>query len=608
MRIPILFLFLPSAGWAGAAMPERPLRHSDVVFMGGAGKEAYEAYAATVVDWGGHAWGEGDKPESEFRARVKLAQDLGIQYNAGIGMLTEFGGMVKSCAEYERAVCRNFDGQAIKVPWLWDQKVDGQIGKNFWFCSNSALYQAYLRDLTARAMAGEPDGYHIDDYGGTTGTLWSGGCFCESCTTLFAAYLKEKLPPERRQALGIPTLEGFDYAKFLRSKGVRDNADYVKRHGSLPLDAEFRTFHTTSAGAVVRRLQDHAVQLRGQPLARSVNGSPPGVQALVVRPHVDHYSCEIGMGAPGAEWNGVPTKELTTSAAFVYKCASMAGRSIAGTADGHSWAYVNEKQAVRLCRYWIAEAYAFGHCFMAPSERQWCYTKEKGTHWHRAKPEDYADLYWFVRKNAALFDGCEPVAGVGILFDHKAWREGRQTTRAVAEALLEANTVPFELVAAGDDLLDLRLDPARMGGLDKLVVPPATWLDPEQQRVLDQFPAAKRIEWKDSASLLAALEPKLAVEGCTGVWALPRCNPQQANAPLVVHLLNRNYDFSTDRIAAQLNLTLRLRRSILGGRKPTRCTAFSPGAEPEILEVEADGEGVRTALPELGLWSVLRFE
>lgn len=603
-----LMVLMPMDGWpADGESASRPLKHSDVVFMGGADKAAYEAYGTTVVDWGGHAWGDHDKAQAEFRGRVKLAQDLGIQYNAGIGMLTEFAGMIKSCPDYERAVCRNFDGEPMMVPWLWDQKVDGQTGKNFWFCSNSPLYQKYLRDLASRAVAGEPDGFHIDDFGGTTGTLWSGGCFCESCMRLFADFLKRNVTVEKLVACGIESLDGFRYDKFLAGKGVKDTADYVRRHGSLPLDAEFRTFQAKAAGEVVRGVQEHAAQLRGKPLARSVNGSPPGLQAMVVRPHIDHYSCEIGMGAPGSEWSGVAIQKLTTSAGFTYKCADMTGRGIAGTADGHSWAYVNEKQAVNLCRYWIAESYAFGHCFMAPGRSQWCYTKEKGTHWYQAKPEDYADLYQFVRKNAALFEDLEAVGNTGVLFDHKAWRNGKQDVRGVANALLENNRIPFTLIGAGDELLDLRLQAASLAKLRQLLVLPGTKLEPEQQKVLETLPPERRPVWNGGATL-AALEPSLGIEGAANVWALPRRNAGDGKSPLIVHLLNRNYDFAGDRSAPQKDWTLQLRGSLFPGKKPGKCTAYSPGGVPMPLPVEPVADGVRVKIPELKLWSVLRFD
>ena len=603
--LPVLTLLL--AAQADDNPPARPLKHSDVVFMGASDKAAYEAYAATVVDWGGHAHGDNDKAKAEFRARVKLAQDLGIQYNAGIGMLTEFAGMIKSCPDYEHAICRTLDGQPIMVPWLWDQKVNGKTGMNFWFCSNSPLYQRYLRDLTARAMAGEPDGYHIDDFGGTTGAMWNGGCFCESCMPLFRDYLKQHVAPEKLRALGIETLDGFDYGKWLLAKHVKDGAEFLKKRYSLPLHDEFQVFQALAAGKVVRDLQDYAAKLRGKPLARSVNGTPPSSQAFVVRPHVDHYSCEIGMGAPGNEWGDVPAKTLTTSAAFVYKCADMGRRTLACTAGGSSFAYVNEKNAVNLCRYWVAESYAFGHCFMAPSQHQWCYTKDKGTHWYHAKPEDYADLYQFVRKNAALFDGYEPVAQVGVVFSDAAWRKNKKDPRAAAEALLEAN-VPFALVAAGDELLDLRLDKTRLAAFEKIVVAADPMLDAAQQKVLDQAPRQKTVMEKNAGAILDGITPCLAVENAKNVWALPRRIPRRANSPLIVHLLNRNYDFAADRTLPQQSLVLRLRKSLLGDKRPAHCTAFAPGNEPVSLAVEPDGDGAQIKIPEIKLWTVLRLE
>jgi hypothetical protein len=142
-----------SAAWGGDDAP-RPLKRSDVVFMCAGSPAAYKAYGATVVDWGGHAYADDEQAVAKFRAGVKTAQDAGAQYNAGIGMLTEFLGMIKSEPQHERAISRTIDGKPLTVPWLWDHKVDGELGKAWWFCSNSPFYQEYLRKLTARAMAG----------------------------------------------------------------------------------------------------------------------------------------------------------------------------------------------------------------------------------------------------------------------------------------------------------------------------------------------------------------------------------------------------------------------------------------------------------------------
>ncbi len=294
---------------------DRRLKRSDVVFMGGSQKEVYEAYGATVVDWGGHAWRDEPKHIADFRARVKTAQDLGVQYNAGIGMVTEFRGMIDSCAEYEKAICRDIEGKPVHVPWLWDQKYKDKTGFNFWFCSNSPLYQAYLRDRTRLAMTGEPDGYHIDDYGGTTGSLWKGGCFCDNCMEGFRKYLTANVDAEALRSVGVEKLDDFHYGRFLLGKYVKSNEELMRKPWGappgLPLDREFRTFQAKAAGEVVRRLQEYAEELRGKPLVRCVNGAPPSQQAFVVMPHMNHYSCEIGMNAP--------SKQFGTSAAFTYK-------------------------------------------------------------------------------------------------------------------------------------------------------------------------------------------------------------------------------------------------------------------------------------------------
>jgi hypothetical protein len=354
-------------------------------------------------------------------------------------------------------------------------------------------------------------------------------------------------------------------------------------------------------------LQEYAAQRRGKALVRSVNGAPPSQQAFVVRPWVDHYSCEVGMGAPGAEWNAVPTNGLTPSAAFVYKCAAMADRNLACTASGPSYAYVNDRNAVNLCRYWIAESYAFGQCFMTPSVHQWCYTKEKGTHWYHAKPEDFADLYQFVRKNAVLFDDYEAVAQVGVIFNNAAWRKWKKEPQAAAEALLAAN-VPFALVAAGDDLLDLRLDPAKLAGFECILASGDPMPDASQQQVWEQSPVQKRVIGKNAAEILDGITPWLAVENAQGIWALPRRIPGHASAPLVVHLLNRNYDFATDKVVPQPNVVLRLRSGLLGGQAPKTCAMFTPESGPANLTVARDADGLVVKIPELKLWTILRLE
>jgi hypothetical protein len=596
----ILILALTGIGAAAEPPAIQPLSRSAVVFMGGSTPELYAAYGATVVDWGGHAWRDQPGSIADFRKRVETAQKMGIQYNAGIGMITEFMGMMDECPEYERAICRDLEGKPITVPWLWDHKYKGKLGMAYWFCSNSPFYQDYLRRRTKLAMAGQPDGYHIDDYGGTTGSLWQGGCFCESCMAGFRQYLAQ-VAPEKLRGLGIDDLAGFHYGKFLLAKHVKSAAEFRKKRSSMPLDAEFRTFQAKAAGQVVRGLQEYAAQLRGKPLVRCVNGSPTYGQGFVVMPHVDHYSCEIGMGA---------TKlAMTASAALTYKCGDMVDRGIAGTGGGTDWAYAQERQATNLVRYWIAEAYAFGHCFMTPGRHQWAYTQQKGTHHYEGKPENFAFLYQFIRKNARLFDGYQAEAQVVVAAGASAARTHRGPMEAIARTLLDAQ-VPFCLAAAGDELLALRLDEKRLARFERVIVPAKLTLDAEQQAVLDRLAAqGKLLVSKDGADLLDKFQPWARVEGAKDVWALPRRAVRNSAAPTVVHLLNRRYDFTTDRFEPQKNFVLRLAKPLVGPKAGTRkCTAYTPDGDPVSIPVERDGDALRLKVPELRLWAVLTLE
>ncbi len=236
------------------------------------------------------------------------------------------------------------------------------------------------------------------------------------------------------------------------------------------------------------------------------------------------------------------------------------------------------------------------------------YTEAKGTHYFEGKDEDYADLFQFVRRNTMLLDGFDAVGQVGVVFSHAAWRKNRKAAGAVAECLFNAN-VPFALVGAGDDLLPMTLSERALEAFEKIVITSDADLDVTQQAVLDKSGlGGKLVVWKDAATLLDAIRSWVRVEGATGIWVLPRRAAGRSDSPLVVHLLNRNYDFATDKVEPQRNFTVRLAPGLLRGGTPSRCQLFAPGAAPVDVAVETTVDGVVLRVAEAGLWSVLRLE
>ena len=573
---------------AMAAEPAaRSIRRSDVIFMYD-NPDRYEAYGCTALGWGGHANAQ----------RIELAHARGVRaYACSVGFLTEFARAIDFSPDFLDAACRDFDGKPYLVPWLWDHKHKGQPA--YWWCTNSPLYRRYLETRLEETMAAKPDGLHIDDYRGTSGAVtWLAGGFCRHCMAAFRDYLAARVPKQKLADLGIADLVHFDYREFLVARGVTME-QYKKQRASLPLADEFYTFQVMANTDYVAAYRKRGEDLRGQPLTLSVNSELGSPHALVVAPHLSHFCCEVDQQAA--------TRKPPTHPVAVYKLGDALDRPIAATASGWDWAFVAEHKLPGLVRTWVALSYAFGHNLMAP-HRQWCYTKEKGTHWYDGPTEEYAWLYQFVRRNARLLDGYDAVAPVAVVYCNAAARKGKGKIEPICAELAGMN-VPFTVVAAGDDWLPHRLDARRLADFRAVVVPDgADLLDAEQKQLLDRADAAGRlVKWPDKKHLAELLPTPVAVEGSNDVWVVPRAIPGTPTAPAAIHLLNRAYDATKDSMVPQRDFTVRLRRDLFGGRRFTTATLHSPKAEPVAIQASVEADHVTLRVPALDLWAIVEL-
>lgn len=573
------------------------IKRSDVVFMYASTSEKYRQYDATLVAWGGRPRRDDEEAIEAWRRRIEEARAVGVRQRGHVDFRVAFAGMIDFDPQFMDSVCRGLDGEPITVPWLWDHKHKGHPA--YWFCTNSPRYRVYLRQQAKLALSADLDGLHIDDYNGTAGTHWQGGCFCSWCMAAFREYLKENVPQDAVDALGIGGVDDFDYGEFLRGRGVtreqfRKQVEWYPP--KLPLAQEFLTFQYAGATAWIREYRKYAEGLAGHPLAISVNSQISDPKNLFIAPTVTHF---VGEVKHEPDSRAVPTAPI-----FSYKLGDALQRPVVCTGMGWDWAYVKEHEVPGLVRTWIAQAYAYGHNFMAPV-RMWCYTKEKGTHWYESKPGDYEHLYRFVREHAELFDGYEAVAHVGLLYSNPAFRRWqRQATDACAQLALK--NVPFRLLLAGDDWMPNRLRSEDLRDLQAIVVTEPMHLDPDQQAVLD---AAKdrTVVWPDERRLLELLPPQIRIQGAANVIVVPRAKPGDPGAPFVCHLLNRNYVPDTDSMQVQSDFTLTLGRSLFGA-DIARATLYAPGEEPVECQVTQSPDATEIAIPELDIWSVLKIE
>jgi len=563
---------------------QRALRRSDVVFMYDNPK-LYGEYGCTVLGWAGRADAE----------HIRRAHRSGVRlFTCSIGFLTEFRRVIDFSPDFLDAACRNFSGEPFTVPWLWDHHYKGQPA--YWWCTNSPLYRRYLLQRLREVMAAGPDGLHIDDYRGTSGSItWLSGGFCRHCMAAFRKYLAEHVPKERLAELGVTDLEHFDYREFLRRRGVRPE-QYRRQRGRLPLAAEFLDFQVKAATQFVAQFHRKAIELRGKPITLSVNSGLNSPIALAVAPYVSYFCCEVSHQASRLKPADHPV--------YIYKLADGLDRPVASTASGYDWALINEQGRDGLVRTWIALSYAFGHNFMGP-HRQWCYTKQKGTHWYSGPTASYAPLYRFVRKHAELLDGYEAVAPVAVVYDNAARRRGRANIEPICVELAR-RSVPFTIAVAGDDWLNYRLDPQRVRRFKAVIVPEQLGMDKAQRAAIGQVRAAGRlVVWPNWQKLNELVPAPIQLSAAGPVWAVPRAKPNDLAAPAVLHLLNRSYDAKADAVKPIKNVTVRIRRDLFGGRSFALATVHAPGRPEVTLNVSSGGQHFSFTVPELGLWCIV---
>lgn len=381
----LLGLLAALAAPAAVAEDESAMRRSEVVFMYTADSEVYEAYDATFLAWRG-------APTEE---EVDRHHKLGMRCAASIWFLTAGAQRLHEDPVLHDAVVKDFDGNPIEVPWLFDHRHEGQ---ETWFgCTNNPDYQAHLREEVRNAMSGGADSLHIDDHLGTAQTVdHMGGCFCEHCMAGFRDFLKDEVNEETLEEAGIESLEDFDYHEFARN--YADNVEeYTEVQGDIPLMDEFVRFNREAAAALTGEMREVGAEAAGHPILLSANAWIGQDRHRTVLPYLTHVVCENPHHAAAG------TDDLGDAVSF-YAFGEDYGIPVAATASGHDWAYAAAEERYTLVKVWVALAYAHGQRFMVP-HRQWCFTEEKGTHWHTFPEEEYTPMYRFIRANAKYFDG-----------------------------------------------------------------------------------------------------------------------------------------------------------------------------------------------------------
>ncbi len=387
----ISLLFYAITPVQASPQTELVLRHSEVVFMYAADDDAYRAYNATFVAWGG----------ANTVEQVKRHHRLGVRCTGSMWCLTAGAEKIHKNTALREACAVDIEGKPVEVPWLFDHTYQGT--KTYFGCTNHPEFRSLCRQRVRQAMAGKADGLHVDDHLGTAGAAWwQGGGFCDWCMKAFREYLKEHADKEQLDKASVSDIETFDYRELVR-KYANTRAEYKKVQHKIPLMNLFLDFQATAAAEHTRQLGLLAAEVAGHPVLLSANAGIPNKAHVYVVKNLTHIVCEVRQNAPA----GVDRIDHAIEA---YRLATKLGKPLAATASGQDWAFFKQQNCEELVRFWIALAYAHGQRFMVPHpKRQWCFNNKLGTHWYAAPIEAYAPMYRFVRTQSIWFDDFESV-------------------------------------------------------------------------------------------------------------------------------------------------------------------------------------------------------
>jgi hypothetical protein len=562
----------------------RQLKHSDVAFMYSTDKEVYKAYKATWVAWGGAS-----------ADAVKNAHEVGIHYAASMWALTAGAENIHRRSDLQDAVSKDILLEPIIVPWLWDHTYEGT--PSYFGCTNNPVFKEFTRERVISAMETGADGLHIDDHLGSAGSFWSGGCFCDFCIDGFREFLADYL--DEVEKLNI-SLSDFNYREFLK-KLVSTREEYQKHRNELPLTELYQTYQVKSAAKFILELRKLAEKTKGGEITCSANTGVPNPTHLVVTPHLTHCVCEV-------EYRHDNKNAPDASPISAFKVADAIGKPIMATASGWNWAYAHaHNNAVGLVRLWIAESYALGHRLMAP-HRKWAFTTELGTHWYQSKPEDFAYLYHFIRDNSNLFDDYEPFSQIALVFCNRSIRHrGLGLFQESCRHLADRNLC-FSAIVAGDDWIEDRLKTDTLNKFDEIIVPEPSELTETQIKALKLWETTKgrKVHYIKSVSDLNTIsfDSPIEVKGCRNVWVLPRIKP---NAPLVCHILNRNYNEADDSVEIARDVSITLCKPLINDKAKSFRLLSSEQNQVEFHTEMVEGK-LNIHILELGMWSLLVIE
>jgi len=276
----------------------------------------------------------------------------------------------------------DLDGNRVTAPWMRGWK------GSYWGCANSPQYRESYVAYAKRAVDAGTDGLQMDDPPMNVAAVRWGGCFCPHCLEGFRQYLKGQAAVADLAKWDIDSLDQFDYREYLKARKA-PVGDAFARYDGGSLKRLFAAFQEQSVRAFYREARSRIDAHAGRHVVFSSNN-------YAGRWQFPYDLFEFGMAElPERDTNPKTIYERFAEARRRGKAQlfTMVPKAIDGS-------------EVALTRRVIAMSYACGGHLIVPWD---VYTGSNSPRYY-GQPEQYADLYKFVRDHSQFFDGYEDAA------------------------------------------------------------------------------------------------------------------------------------------------------------------------------------------------------
>lgn len=539
-------------------------RHSDVCFTSRSkhtnSVETFQAFRANRLLWTYAA-------EGRFAAAFRAAGAETFQC-----AINSLPGTTETAAH-----ALDFDGAPMVAPWMRAFSPKHPV---YWACNNRPRFLEISLDRTKKALDAGADMIQFDDWSlVVSASGWGGACFCENCMALFGDDIRRHASKEQLADFGVPATGPFNYKNYLQTTHCITNAvAYAAKKRTLPTTPLFESFQRRSVRQFFTTLKRRIDAIAGRhvPLSINTNLSNPSQQRQFIADISDFVQ---------GETLRFPLDQLSLAA----KAADSLNR----------WhVFVTQSLDVPGARAGIASIYALGQLPMVPWDMYMGSDEKKIQPRGWGTTEQYADLFHFVRDNAALFDNFDSVATAAIIVDID--RFDRSRVLDACRRLVDAQ-VPFAILPCGHSYFDVPLDAARLSGFEALLLTgPLDDLAQEDRAALINAAAdtplldAQRMD--DDFLKDLSIADVWAPEGINILVRTPR---DPTDKTLLIHVLNRA---SAGHEMKWVSLVLRPR--VLSGRTIKTVRWHAPGQEPSNIEIENLPTGTRLLIPRIKEWGI----